>query len=100
MPHKPTSPHTPAPPPTRGSALSWGRRRGEREELVVGMRRPGAHAPGSMMPPLRGFRNRLSIFNAQLDLIRIGAQLGCIHRLGSGGEGVEPAGDLGPEPVG
>ena len=44
MPHKPTSPHTPAPPPTQGSALSWGRRRGEREEMVVGMRRPGAHA--------------------------------------------------------
>src|SRR5439155_21017857 len=60
MPHKPTSPHTPAPPPTRGRAPSWGRRRGEREEMVVGMRRPGAHAPGSMMPPLRGFRNRLS----------------------------------------
>src|SRR5262249_1708891 len=34
------------------------------------------------------------------DLVRIGAKLGCIHRPGSRGEGVESAGDLGPEPVG
>ena len=45
-------------------------------------------------------RNRFSILDPELDLVRVAAQLGCVHRLGPGGQGVEPAGDLGAEAVG
>src|SRR5262249_48024854 len=40
------------------------------------------------------------LLNPKPDLVRIGPQLGCIHRRGWRGGGVESAGDLGPEPVG
>src|SRR5947207_14965945 len=34
--------------------------------MDLGIRRPGAHAPGSIMLPLRGFRNRLCVNQASL----------------------------------
>ena len=40
-----------------------------------------------------------SILDLELDLVRIRPQLGRVHRLGSGGQGVEPAGDLGAQAV-